>query len=855
MPRRAPAPLDDDDDEDDDDTMPNLKLALRTLRKTPFLTSVAILSLALGIGANAAIFSLFDQVLLRSLPVDEPERLVNISAPGPNSGSQSCNQAGDCQVIWSYAMLRDLQGGEDTGFSDIAGHRIFEANLSHSAQTTNGEGMAVTGNYFRTLGVQPAIGRLLTPEDDAQIGAHFVAVLSHHYWQNQLGGSRDALNSSLVINGKPYTVVGVAEEGFRGTTLGTQPDVFVPLTMYQALFPNFDGWDDRRRYWVYAFARLAPGLEAEQATERVNALYQPILEEVEVPLQEGMTEQRLEQFRAKQVVLEPGYRGQSSMHGEAETPLNLLLAITAFVLLIACANVANLLLARGAQRGQEMAIRSSLGAGRGQLLRQLLLESVLLALVGGIASLAVAQLTLTVMQRLLPPMVTGTMDFGLDGSVILFTGALSLGTGFLFGLYPALHNTNLDLTSRLKANTGQPSGSRGAARFRSGLVTVQIALSLALLASAGLFLKSLGNVSRVDLGIQTDGIATFALSPELNGYEPERSQALFQEVEAELEALPQVSQATASMVPILAGSSWGTSVSVEGFQWEPGVDAGTRFTRVGPGFFATMGVPLMSGREFTDSDALGAPEVAVVNETFAEKFGLDARNAPGTFMSDDGSNEDSLNIQIVGVVQDVAYNDVKTPAQPVLYLAYRQAETLGSLFFYARTEGDPGPVLRAVQPLVNRLDPNLPVEELKTMQAQVEESVFLDRFISILSAAFAVLATLLAAVGLYGVLAYTVAQRTREIGLRMALGAGRANVQRLVLKQVGRMLILGGIVGLVAAFFLGRVAQSLLFGMEGVDPVVLSVTTALLAAVAMGAGYIPALRASRVDPMEALRYE
>jgi predicted permease len=593
----------------------------------------------------------------------------------------------------------------------------------------------------------------------------------------------------------------------------------------------------------------------EQAAERINTLYGSIINEVEVPLQEGMTDQTMERFRAKQLTLASGSRGQSNMQREAETPLNLLLAITAFVLIIACANVANLLLARGAQRGQEIAIRSSLGAARSQLLRQLMTESILLAMLGGVASLAVAQGTLTLMSRLLPPDTSQMMSFALDGSVIAFAAVLSLGTGFLFGFYPALHNTRMDLTSRLKANAGQPSGSRAAQRFRSGLVTGQIALSLALLASAGLFLKSLGNVSRVDLGMQTDNMVTFAISPSLNGYEDARSQTLFREVEQELAALPGVEAASASMVPVLAGSSWGTSVSVDGFHWEPGVDAGSRFTFVGPGFFSTMGMALMAGREFTDSDATGAPKVAVVNETFARKFGIEGPGAVGTFMSRHSSNADELDIQIVGVIQDAAYNDVKNAAQPILYIPYRQAENVGTLYYYARTAVDPSSVLRAIPSLVSRLDSDLPVEDLKTMEQQVTESIFLDRFISILSAAFAVLATILASVGLYGVLAFTVTQRTREIGLRMALGAGRANVQRLVLKKVVQMLVFGGVAGLVAAYFLGRVAQSLLFGMEGVDAVVLSVVTALLAGVALGAGYLPALRASRVDPMVALRSE
>lgn len=834
--------------------MADLKLAFRALARTPFLTAVAVASLALGIGANAAIFSLFDQVLLRSLPVEEPEGLVNLAAPGPKHGSTSCNQAGDCEAVFSYPMFRDLQRGE-TGFAGIAAHRLFGANLSHTSGTTSGQGVLVSGNYFQVLGLRPALGRLLTPADDERIGGHPVAVLSYRYWANQLGGDPSVLNSTLVVNGRPMTVAGVAPRGFDGTTFGADPDVFVPLTMRGEMTPGWQGFDNRRSYWVYLFGRLAPGLSMEQAHERINTLYGSILEEVEVPLQEAMTAETLERFRTKAVVLEEGYRGQSSVHAEAETPLTLLMAITGLVLLIACANIANLLLARGAQRSQEMAIRSSLGAGRGELVRQLLTESLLLALLGGVASLVVAQVTLRLMGTILPPDATQLLTLSLDGPVIVFAGALALATGFLFGFYPALHNSRLDLVSRLKADSGQPSGSRAAHRFRDALVTAQIALSLALLASAGLFIRSLANVSRVDLGLEAGNVVTFGLSPQLNGYEPERSLAFFQEVEEELAALPGIVSVSASMVPVLAGSSWGTSVSVEGFHWEPGVDAGSRYNLVGPGFFSTLGIPLLAGREFTEADAAGSPRVAIVNEAFTRKFGLEGPEAMGARMATNSSNADELDVQIVGVIRDAAYSDVKDEVPPTFYLPYRQDEGLGSIYFYARTAIGPRAALEAVRPLVRGLDPDLPVEELKTLEQQITENVFLDRFISILSAAFAVLATILAAVGLYGVLAYTVARRTREIGLRMALGAGRGNVRRLILGQVGRMLVVGGVVGLLAAFLLGHLARSLLFGMGGFDPLVLSAATALLAGVALGAGYLPALRASRVDPMEALRYE
>jgi predicted permease len=834
--------------------MTTLRLAFRTLWKSPFVTTVAALSLALGIGANAAIFSIFDQLLLRGLPVEEPERLVNLSAPGPKPGMQSCSQAGSCEDVFSIPMLRDLER-EGAGFAGVAAHRTFSANLSIDGQTRSGGGMLVSGGYFSTLGVQPAMGRLIGRGDDEQPGAHYVAVLSHRYWDTELGADPGVLNRTIIVNGEPLTVIGVAQRGFDGTTVGSRPDLFVPLSMTEQMVPGWDHFDNRRAYLYYLFARLRPGSTIEQASAEANTLYSSIINEVEVPLQESMTEQTMERFMAKQIVVEPGRQGQSSTIIEARTPLVLLLTITAFVLLIACANIANLLLARGASRGPEMAVRRALGGGRLQVLGQLLTESVLLALLGAVAGLAVARWTLYVIGSLLPPEAAQTLELGIQPSVVLFTAALAIGTGILFGLYPAVHATRPDLISVLRVSSAQPSGSRGAQRYRNILVTAQFALSMALLVGAGLFIRSLVKVSRVDLGISADRIVTFGISPSLNGYEPARSQELFRRTEEELAALPGVTSVSAALVPVLAGSSWGTSVSVEGFAWEPGVDAGSRYNEVGAGYFATLGIPLLAGREFTDSDVAGAPTVAVVNEAFTRKFNLDGRNAVGTFMAIDESSAEELDVEIVGVVQDAKYNDVKEPVPPLFFTPYMQDERLGFVTFYARTEIDPSQVIRAVPDIVAGLDPNLPVENVKTLEQQVQENVFLDRLISLLSGGFALLATVLAAVGLYGVLAYTVAQRTREIGVRMALGAGQQRVRRMILAQVMRMTIIGGVLGLVGAYFLGRGAQSLLYEMEGNDPLVFVGVALLLAGVAFGAGYLPARRASRVDPMEALRYE
>ncbi len=834
--------------------MSALKLALRTLTRTPFVTAIAILSLALGIGANAAIFSLFDQMLLAALPVQEPDRLVNLANPGPKPGSQQCSQAGGCDEVFSYAMFRDLERASSS-FSGVAAHRGFETNLAAGDQTVSGAGVLVSGSYFPTLGLQPALGRLLGPGDDENIGEHFVTVLGYDYWENQLGLDPSVLNSTIIINGQSMTVVGVTPRGFKGTTLGLTPDVFVPITMRTVMSPWFEGFENRRFYWMYLFARLAPGVTVDQARSEMNTVYQGIVAEVEAPLQSGMSDQTMERFLAKPLLIEPGARGQSSMHAEVETPMRLLFGITAVVLLIACANIANLLLARGANRGAEMAIRASVGATRAQMLRQLLTESVMLAMFGGVASLLVAHWTLGAIASFMPADTASDFTLALSPSVMLFAGGLALGTGVLFGLYPALHSTRPDLVTALKGSSGQPSGHRAAARFRTSLVTAQIALSMALLVGAGLFLKSLTNVSRVDLGLNSDNLVTFGISPELNGYEREASLALYERVEAEMAALPGVSSVSASIVPIFTGENWGSDVAVEGFESGPDIDSNARQNMVGAGYFSTLWIPLLAGREFVVGDNLEGEEVAIVNEAFIRKFGLDPRETVGKFIGTGNGGSSELTRRIVGVVQDARYSAVKSEAPPLYFLPYRQYSYAGSMTFYMRTQIEPTQAVAAVGGVIRALDPNLPVEDLKTLRQQAKESVMLDRLISTLSAAFAVLATILAAIGLYGVLAYTVAQRTREIGLRIALGADGGRVRSLVLRQVLKMTLMGGAIGLVGAFFLGRSAESLLYGLEGSDPFVMLGVTLVLGAVAFGAGYLPARRASSVDPMVALRHD
>jgi predicted permease len=828
----------------------DLRYALRALRRSPGFTTVAVLALALGIGANTAIFSLFEQVLLQPLPVHEPERLVNLSAPGPKPGSISTGSAGGNDVVFSYPIFRDLEAAEES-FAGIAAHRPFWSSLATGEETFIGRGTLVSGSYFSLLGVRPALGRLLGPEDDRTVGGHPVVVLSHHFWESRLGADPGVLNQTITVNGYPLTIIGVAQAGFHGTTLQHRPELFVPVTMQSALNAGQGSFESRRNYWLYLFARLKPGIQPAQARERLNTLYHAIINETEVPLQEGMSEETLARFRAKEIVLEDGRRGQSTMLGDMGAPGVLLLGITGVVLLIACANVANLLLARGARRRTEVAVRASLGAGRARITRQLFTEALLLAVLGGAASLVIAAWTMSGIGALLPASIAAWIDFELRASSVIIAAVIALGAALLFGLYPALAATRTDLAGALKAGGGQPAGARAATRFRNTLTTVQIGLAMMLLVCAGLFIQSLRNVSRIDTGLQVEGLVAFSLYPELNRYAPAESRTLFERVGEELAAIPGVTGISSAVVPVLAGNWWGNDVSVEGFETGPDTDVSAAFNTTGPGYFRTLGIPLLAGRDFMESDDVGAPGVAIVNEAFTRKFGLDGAAAVGKRMAVGRGEE--LDLEIVGVVADAAYSDAKYRVPPMYFTPWRQDQEMGSLTFYARTATPPEQALASITALVRRLDPGLPVHDAGTMAAQLRENSTPDRIISTLAAAFAALATLLAALGLYGVMGYTVAQRTREIGVRMALGADGRRVRRMVLKQMAWMTTVGGAFGVAAALMLGRAARSLLFEVAPHDPRVLAATVVLLALVALGASYLPARRATLVDPTVALR--
>jgi predicted permease len=818
------------------------------------VTIVAIMSLGLGIGANAGIYSLFNEILLAPLPVAHPDRLVNFASPGPQVMYYNCGTAGDCDEAYDYPMFRDLErAAPKTAFSGIAGHMPFNVSLVMPGQTPiTGDGVLVSGSYFPVLGIQPALGRLLDRTVDQPIEGMYVTVLSYAFWENALGGNPAVLGKQITVNGQPLTIIGVAPRGFSGTTLGVRPDVFVPISMAGLMIDGWKGVEtDRDEHFVYIFGRLVPGATMEQAAASLNPTYHAIINDVEAPRIKGMGADTAARFRAQVITLTDGRRGQSSAITASRLPLTLLFAVTGIVLLIACANIANLLLARAASRTTEMAVRLSLGATRRQLITQVLAESVLLAVLGGIVSVVIAYWTLAGITALLSTEAARAYDFHLSTPVFVFTAVVSLATGVLFGLAPALSSTRPDLVTALRNNSGKLAGDRGAERFRASLVTVQIALSMALLIGAGLFIQSLRNISRVDLGIDIEHVVQFGVSPGRSGYDSTRTMALYDRVEQTLAALPGVRGVTSSTVPLLGGNNRSRSVSVEGFRKVPDADDGSRYSDVGSNYFRVLGVPLLAGRDFTAADKTGATRVAIVNEAFARKFNL-GRNAVGKHMS---VYNDSLNIEIVGLAKDAKYSQVKDKIPPVYFLPLQQAELQGENTFYVRTALPTDQSIRAIRSAMKAIDANLPLEALEPLPQQVRENVYLDRMISMLTTAFALLATLLAAIGLYGVLAYSVAQRTREIGVRMALGANAGSVRGLVLRQVGVMTLVGGTIGIAAALGLGRAARSLLYELHGYDPVVIVEAAAVLAMVAFAAGFLPALRASRVNPMEALRYE
>jgi len=827
----------------------DLRYALRAFTKNPTFSAVAVATLALGIGANAAIFALVDRVLIRTLPVVNPGELVLLRSPGPKQGRTSSD--GDDAFCFAYPTYREL-AGKSKVFAGLFGEVPFSASIAARGETESASGELVTGNYFGVLGVPPAAGRVLTPADDQTKGAHPVAVLSHGYWQRRFGGDPSVLGKPVTVNGQSFTIVGVAARAFEGIQPGRRADLFVPMMMKPQITPFSDGLDDPKDYWLQIVGRLKPGVSRSAAEHELVATYRPILEEL-LPRMTGWNDVRKKEFLNKKIELLSGARGRRNLQRGFGTPLASLMGMVGLVLLIACSNLAGLLAARGAARQREYGIRLAIGASRAQLLRQSIVECLVFSLVGGALGLLLAAWLLNGLLSAFPAEADlRQIAAQIDPRVLGFGAGLSLVAGILFGVGPAYRAARLDPARTLRGQgRGSTTPGREALRLRNGLVIAQVALTLVLLVAAGLFTQSLRNLSRVELGVKVDHVIGFSIAPKLNGYTSERTAALARQLTDDLKSLPGARSVTAAQLGTLAGNDMGSSVVLEGA--DKTADAPhSRMNYIGPDYFVTLGIPLLEGRAIAWSDDANAPKVCVVNETFAKKV-LPGKRAIGQRISVGGGLDAKPDTEIVGVVRDSKGSQVSEDPNPFAYLPYLQNPRLGDLNFYVRAEGDPAQLASALRAAVKRLDPQLPVDDLKTLATQLKESLLTERLIMMLSVAFGGLAALLAAIGIYGVLAFAVAQRRQEIGVRMALGANPAAVRRLILGEVVRFVLVGAVIGLPVSYAVARVVESILFGVHASDVPVFAFGLVLMAAVALFAGYLPAHRAARIDPLDALR--
>ena len=828
----------------------DLRYGFRVLARAPGFTAVAVLTLALGIGANAAIFSLTDQILLRRLPVQHPEELVVLRSPGPRQGHTWSDS--DNAASFSYPMYKELREAAGPVFSGLLARFAVTVNVAGKTGSERVDGELVSGDYFAVLGVGPALGRVLSRADETAPGADAVTVLSYDCWRRRFGGDPGVVGRTLTVNGTPLAVVGVARAGFDGVQVGQTPDLFIPITLKATMTPNWDGLDDHRDFWLAILGRLQPGLGVAAAEDELKRVFRPLLE-AELPLMHFPPETQ-ERFLARTLLLDPGERGRGILQAETRQALLVLAAMVGVVLLIVCANLASLQVARGEARRRELAVRQSLGAGRRRLVGQLLAESLLLALAGAAVGLLIAGWTLAALIAAIPENYGALgLTAELDLRVLAFAVGLSVATAVLFGLAPALRSTRVDLNGALKEGSRHSAG-RATARFRHGLIGSQVALTAVLLTGAGLFTASLIRLQRLDLGFQPERLVKFSIAPELNGSSPAETLALVERLRQRLAALPGVVAVGAAELPVLADTDADSNVTVEGFTPPEGERPRVQKNWIGPGYLAALGTPPIAGRELDAGDGPGAPKVAVVNETFVRRYVASGEPIGRRFAFGDGSGT-QLDIEIVGVVRDSKHMSVRSEIVPFAYLPYAQDDTLGQVTFYVRSARQPAALLPTLRDTARAIVPDQPIFDLKTLERQLAESLFTDRLLTLLSVAFGLLAALLAAVGLYGVLAQTVARRTREIGIRMALGATRERVGWLVLREIAATAGAGLAVGLVVALAAGRLVESQLFGVHAGDPVVYAGVAALLAAVAALSAFHPVRRAVRVGPSVALRYE
>ena len=829
----------------------DLRFALRSLRRSPLFTLVAVASLSLGIGANTAIFTLIDQLMLRLLPVAQPEQLAMIWATGPHMGSNRGPRAA------SYPMYQDFQKNAQA-FSSVFCRFGTAVSLSFSGQTERVDAELVSGNYFQTLGVRPAIGRVFSPEaDDRVYKGHPSVVLSHQYWVTRFAADRNVIGQKLLVDNYPMTIVGVSAQGFTGLDPARSPQIRIPIQMKPLLTPGWDDIGNRRSQWIQIFARMKPGFTVNSAQASLQPLLTQILrEELTQPEMKDVSPFNRGRFLARKIQMEPAANGYSQMRRSFSTALTVLMCMVALVLLIACFNVANLMIARAISRQKEVAVRLAVGASRWQLLRQLLIESLVLSLAGGLAGLFLSVAMIRGLLHFLPGDTSTLMlRAAPDLRILAFNGALALLTGALFGLAPALQSLKVDLWNTLKDVVGAVSGGGGSVRLRKTLVTAQVTFSFLLLVGSGLFVRTLANLKQMNAGFQAmDNLVTFQVDPALSGYTLPRLQTFYHQLLDNVRATPGVKSAGFAIVPVLSGGEWDSTMSVEGHKNQDNEDNQAFMNGLSSDYWKTMGVPLVEGRDFNDHDAGKKITVAIVNRKFATHFFGD-KSPLGRHVGFGDGPKSKLDMEIVGVTEDSLYEGPREGVHRQVFVPFAQSDFPAGVAFYVRTSMDSKSMFRALRRKVQELDGGMPVYEMKTLEGQLDETLSTERLIAMLSAAFGLLATVLAALGLYGVMAFMVARRTKEIGLRMALGAPQAQVVWMVMRETLVLVAAGLAIGIPTALLASKYVSTQLFGVNGTDVASAAVALVILAVVAAGAGYLPARRASTIDPIQALRYE
>jgi putative ABC transport system permease protein len=834
--------------------MQDLRYALRQLRRAPVFALTAIVTLALGIGANTAIFSLLDQALLRSLPVRDPQQLVVLQGTGDAWEGSSHVSGGGVESYFSYPMYKDLRD-RNQAFDGLIATTATDIGIARNGVSQIGKAELVSGNYFTVLGVNPALGHLFTQADDLQPNANPIAVVSFDYWKNHLGADSNIVGSNISINGQPYQIVGVAAPKFYSAVWGETPDLFVPMSMMDSVIPGqgkrLTKHTDRS---INLIGRLKPGESIAQAQAAMAPLWHALRAE-ELKALKIPSARFTEEFLTKsQLLLKPGAGGFSYQRDDLEKPLLAVMTMALLVLLIASVNVASLLLVRSAGRVREFSMRYALGAGGGRIVRQLLIEGLLIGIGGGAAGMLLAPLAI----RALIHQLAGDQGYvafnsSIDARLLLITFAISLVVSVLFSLAPTLQLRRLDLTLSLRQQGGTGTGAM--LSFRRAVVCLQVGLSVLLLVGAGLFVRTMQNLRNVDVGFSISHLVTFGINPVLAGYKPAAVPALHQRIIDTMTALPGVQAVAATDDPELAERSQTGNATVAGYTASREEDFNVEGPSVNPGYFSAMQIPLLAGRFFTDGDTADHPKVAIVNEAFAKHFCGNPAACLGRMMADGGGDKVKLDTEIVGIVRNTKHTGIREDVTATRYQPLKQDLNPARLYVYLRTSSDPAQEIATVRGTMQQLDSSLALIDLRTMDAQIDDTLSSERMVSLLAIAFGMLTTLLAGIGLYGVLAYSTGQRTREIGIRIALGSTRLAVARIVLTDVLRLAGIGIVVALPVAYGLSRLLRSLLFGVSPADPIAIAAAVLLISTVALIAALIPAQRAASVNPTEALRTE